>query len=639
MRRTAAETARGSLPPLGPRSFTLAHPFLRRFLVLLALTVGILGPAALAQMAGFSNDIEQRGFREALKKRDKQYDAKEKMLRRPFASPGYHTTLKGGAVHPTRESLAYAVALLDSGDRKRQARAEEILRRVIALQDQDPDSKTYGIWSWFLEEPLAKMSPPDWNWADFCGVQLLQVARDHMARLPQDLQDEVKKSILHAAQSIKRRNVGPGYTNIALMGTYVTLVAGETFNVPELADYGKARLKTFYDSTLPNGSFSEYNSPTYTIVAIAEITRMLQHVQDKKSQEMLEELNRFAWHHVARRFHPPTRQWAGPHSRCYRTILGDETLAFIQRAMHGKAQFTSDKRAAVSLDARRVRAWCPDDLLHYFTSLPEARQEKETFNKGGETRPSIVGTTWLHPQFTLGSANLSDLWNQRRPLIAYWKQGRGIAALRLRCLHDGYDYASGAFFSVQDKGDVLGAVAFATDGGDTHGSLDRVKNATIQAKDMRLRFELEGEVGRIRLPKNPDIKQPIRLTLGDVACDLQIAHAVFGDFPIAMETGHDKESAWLDLVLYRGEQRDISFRDLSEAAVVFALSMTPKSQAPEAKDIFSGFLLDRDQGSLSAIWRRSGRPEFALVIPEKPAPFGSLRSAASGTLGGEDAWK
>ena len=66
-------------------------------------------------------------------------------------------------------------------------RAEKILRTVISLQDRNPDSRTYGIWSWFAEEPLDKMSPPDWNWADFCGTQLLQVAIDHKDRLPADL--------------------------------------------------------------------------------------------------------------------------------------------------------------------------------------------------------------------------------------------------------------------------------------------------------------------------------------------------------------------------------------------------------------------------------------------------------------------
>ena len=38
----------------------------------------------------------------ALEPLHKQYDAAEKMIRRPCSSPGYHTTLKSGFVHPTR---------------------------------------------------------------------------------------------------------------------------------------------------------------------------------------------------------------------------------------------------------------------------------------------------------------------------------------------------------------------------------------------------------------------------------------------------------------------------------------------------------------------------------------------------------
>lgn len=111
----------------------------------------------------FSSPQQKKAFLKALSREDERYDPAERMIRRPFSSPGYHTTLKGGYVHPTRDSLNYAVALLDSGQLERLERAEQILRRVIALQDQAPDSRTYGIWSWFLEEPLDKMSPPDWN--------------------------------------------------------------------------------------------------------------------------------------------------------------------------------------------------------------------------------------------------------------------------------------------------------------------------------------------------------------------------------------------------------------------------------------------------------------------------------------------
>ena len=165
----------------------------------------------------------------ALAPMDDRYDPAERMIRAPFHSPGYHTTLKGGYTHPTRDSLGYAVALLDSGEDWRLERACDILDRVIALQDQDPESRTYGIWSWFMEEPLNQMSPPDWNWADFNGTHLLQVviaadSPNHRDRLPADLAERVDEALYHAARSIQRRDVSVGYTNIAFMGTYVTYV-------------------------------------------------------------------------------------------------------------------------------------------------------------------------------------------------------------------------------------------------------------------------------------------------------------------------------------------------------------------------------------------------------------------------------
>jgi hypothetical protein len=57
--------------------------------------------------------------------------------------------------------------------------------------------------------------------------------------------------------------MGPGYTNIALMGTYVTYVAAELYGWPDLKAYAAARLRRFCDYTLEQGAFTEYNSPTY----------------------------------------------------------------------------------------------------------------------------------------------------------------------------------------------------------------------------------------------------------------------------------------------------------------------------------------------------------------------------------------
>jgi hypothetical protein len=256
----------------------------------------------------------------ALKPKHAQYDPAEQMLRSPYSSPGYHTTLKGGMVHSTRASLEYAVALLDTGKDEDLLRSIQILRRVIALQDKDPKGKTCGIWSWFLEEPLEKMSPPDFNWADFCGVSLLQVAMDHRDRLPADLAVELDQAIVRAARAIQRRNVGPAYTNIAIMGAYVTLIGADFYDLPDLKDYAMGRLRRFYDYTTEQGAFTEYNSPTYTVVALEELGRLLKDAQDPEARRMTERLYRLAWQEIAQHFHPSTQQWAGPHSRCYSTL-------------------------------------------------------------------------------------------------------------------------------------------------------------------------------------------------------------------------------------------------------------------------------------------------------------------------------
>jgi len=640
-------------------------------------------PALGAEL--FPTPARRQAFLKALTECDSRYDAKEQMLQAPFSSPGYHTTLTGGSVHSTRESFEYAVALLDSGEPERLKRAEAVLRRVIALQDQDPNSRTYGIWSWFVEEPLDKMSPPDWNWADFCGTQLLQVAIDHMSRLPSDLQQKVKDSILHAARSIQRRDVQPGYTNIALMGTYVTLVAGERLNNPGLLDYGRTRLRRFWEYTFEKGSFSEYNSPTYTCVAIEEISRMMQHVRDEDSQKLLEKLNEFAWQHLARRFHPPTRQWAGPHSRCYSTLLRPGTLGFIQRATDGRVELVSEADAWQSIDAQRIHLQCPKSCDRYFTELPTPRMEVEAFVRNGRDDHDIVGRTYLHPDFTLASVNVGDFWNQRRPLIAYWSTPAGATAMRLRLLHDNYDYASASLLTVQEGADVLAAVTFATNRGDTHISLDKIKNATIEAKDLRLRLQFEGALDELELAtvEKAEVTKPMNFTSGPLAGTYGIHAAAFDDLPLRIESGRDADAAWIDLVLYAGAQREFNFAKIEKAAIILTLSLScvpsdiPQPLTHESSTVNAkasprttdskSEIVDRKSRSLAtsfrtaapavhispagklagapipsprqtATWQRTNKPTLSLTIPVRPLPTNQQKAATAAKSAGEDPW-
>lgn len=601
-----------SVPQRAPGRHRM-HP--GRAVTLLALIAVALipGKAAVPQPSGTGLDLDpadRASLASALAPLHRQYDPAERMIRRPFSSPGYHTTLTGGEVHPTRDSLGYALACLDTGDAALAERATAVLQRVVALQDTDPASRTYGIWSWFLEEPLERMAPPDWNWADFCGALLLQAVRDHGARLPETLRLEVDRAVQHAARSIQKRNVGPDYTNIAMMGTYVTLVAAERYGLSDLLDYARARLRRLHDHITRQGAFTEYNSPTYTIVALKELARMRQDFSRPGDLALVEPLYRLAWEEIATHFHQPTRQWAGPHSRCYRTLLGNEVPALIQRATNGRVDFGI---TAPSLDAHRLRAPCPPAFEPFFRDARTASIVR-TFIPGSEP---VVGTTWMTPQFALSSVNRGDLWNQRRPLLAYWGTASAPSFLRLRLLRDGYDFAAAQFFSVQDQGRVLAALNIATDGGQTHVSLDRMKDGTFEAADLRVRFELGGEARHLPVTPPPTPDAPLAVTAGPAGITLAVPFARFGGPPLRWEVERGDDCLNLDLVLTSGPRRAIRLAEAGLCGVGLAVAIRrPGLEVPAVR-------ADQTGDELRLTWEG-----LSVEIALRPARAAELRRRA-----------
>ena len=570
-------------------------------------------PAPAPARPAFTLTGDQRArLRRALEPMHADYDPAAHMLLEPLRSPGYHTKLAGGKVHSTRQALGYAVALLDTGDEALRQRACDILGTVIALQDTDPKSKTYGIWSWFLEEPLARMSPPDWNWADFCGVQLLQAALDHRGRLPPDLAVRLDASIGHAARSIERRNVTPSYTNIAIMGTYVTYVAAELYGWADLKGCASKRLRRFYDYTKEQGAFTEYNSPTYSIVALEELGRMRLHVQDAAARPLIEELYRLVWEDIARHFHAPSRQWAGPHSRCYSTLLTASTLHTVERACGDMLGWGIDKP---SISEQRLPLPCPPDLIPAFQRLDAPREVARTYQKA---EPPVVGTTWLEPAFALGSASRGEFWNQRRGAVAYWGTPAKPAYLQVRFLRDGYDFSDAQLFTAQRRGDLLAAVNFGTDGGNTHIGLDRLKDGLFRARDLRLRFEFGGSAAgqKIRAPAAPGDAAALRF--GDLRVSIAAPACAFGDLQPRWESGQDKDRSWLDLALYAGEDRAFDLTRLPAAALGFALRLTvADAPPPQPSHAFA-------DGRLTLTW-----DALRVSVPVRPDKVAALQRAAT----------
>ncbi len=515
---------------------------------------------------------------------NQRYSSEHHMLGTIWQGPGYHTRIPNGTwAHPTRESLDYALGLLRSGEPAHAERAALIIRKALTLQDTDPTSHTYGIWPWLLEEPLPEMAPPDWNWADFCGARLAQMLVEHAETLPADLIQLMRESLGHAAWSIFRRNVRPGYTNIAIMGAGVTLMTGELLDEGRLVAYGRRRLANIVAHTTYHGGFNEYNSPTYTIVAVHECERILQLVQDPAGRAEAEKLRQLAWEMIAGHFHPATQQWAGPHSRAYSDRLRAGTTRYLSEATGLTIQPHPTIEQTYKDGLTHLQHLpCPTHLIDRFRALPETSLIlRQRFIRRDTDARTTWGTTWFTEAACLGSINYDSMWVQRRGLIGYWKTDDDPAVvLRLRFLHDGQDFAAAGVRNAQQSNRVLSAITMLTNKGDHHLHLDRPSDGLFEAEDFRARYELVG--ADVKARQLDELR--FELAAGNHRAVIQTAPGLFGPSEITWELGREEDRVYLDAVCYRGKRQAFNLATLGQVVLTAGLELLeadqPASQTP-----------------------------------------------------------
>lgn len=608
----------------------------------------LLAPALAAGEAPWGPEWDRAVTEAALERLDGAFDPRENMLaRRIGAEYRYHTSLRATVAHPTRDSLDYALLLLEAG---RDGRALAVIERVTALQETDPAGKWYGLWGYYLEEPAPKMAPADWNWADFNGSLLLLIETRHGARLPAALRAKVREAIRHAAYSVRRRNVAMTYTNIAIQGTFVTLAAAELLEDRDLDAYASDRLRRFAATVDGTGSFAEYNSPTYANVSVANLTRIRMTVRDKAALELTERIHRRAWLHLAKHWHAPTRQLAGPMSRSYSTDIG--APLWIQKALGGRLAFAtlaairsgdvSAPGEVAQLDYR-----CPEELAPLFLELPAPRQHREVFLPAPAPVRPVQGTTWLERDYCLGSVNRGDFWVQRRPLLGYWGgPARPARWIAMRIVKDDYDFASGLLYTAQERSCVLGLAAFRTPGGDKHPSLDPVKDGEFTASRLRLALELAGAPADAKILVNGKawaggaLPAQARLTigLGGAKVCFEVRRARFGDSPGALSLDRESRTLTISLDLLRADKpRLVRWRDLPEAYAAFTLTMEGGAGAIEEFDRRAAawaFRADIEAGVAKLAWRTAAG-ELSLTGPVRPAAVSEQDRAFTELLDGK----
>lgn len=554
---------------------------------------------------------------------DAAWDPAAGLIAEPAAYNPIHTRVWTGIRHPHRESVLFALTLLETGDPDR---AEAVLATVLAAQDVDDASPTYGIWSYYAEESLAEMAPPDWNWADFLGRDLAFILLRHGAALSPGCRIAVETALHHAARSIVRRNVAMSYTNIAAKGTFVTLAAGQLLQDHELTRYAIERVGRLRDQIRDAGSFAEYNSPGYWAITLEAITAIRQYVEDPAAVEGADWIAERLWRHFIQRWHRPTGQLSGPMARSYVDDLAEvgPVLAVLAKATGQEAPFDTVplRKPSLSLVVPAILdVSAPQHVIDALIDSPTGQvRERFSHTIAGSGRHAVQGTTWRTPQATLGTANTAEFWLQRRPLLGYWARPddrlwQQLRYVRLRLCKDGHDFSSAVFSSVQAGGHVLWAVGFVSPGGDEHIGLHKIEaGQPFTVRSLKLIFEIRDPDATVRGPRAL-LPGPVEIDAGPVRLRIAVAAARFGDLrPQArIEPAEDGIDATVELLPGPAE-RELIMNQVDGGYLVGSFSMI-ESDTPS--DSGSPVEVGDDEAVLTARWTTPAGNRLELSAPTR----------------------
>ncbi len=559
------------------------------------------------------------------------YDPKEGLFFEELhGHKNYHTSITDGIVHNVNYNAHVMPALMASGNAENKTIALNILHRLLASQDTDPDSRTYGIWPYQFEEPLSQMQKPDWNWASFIGRVLLIMELEFGAELEDAVRQSIQEALFRACESIERRNMGVDYTNISLMSSFVLVKTGEIYSEQYYYAKGIRNLKRQLDFVEKNGGFCEYNCPDYGMIDLEETGRMLRYFSTPEAIALAQQLHAECWKVFACHYHVKTGQIAPPHTRCYADIKGSALRTYIYIGTKGRSALRKDDILDVGFLDLFTNLICPEELVPSFCQQGESRMVTDPFYKGydpmanEEVRvilekgmPPLTACTFLSSDYCLGTFRQHDMWNQRRPAMAYLEGPEGTVCYRVRCLHDDVDFASAIHTAIQDQGRYVGGISFVTDHGDYHYILTPLKNESITADQLCVEFSLTGAVEHIQITNPCDGTWVF--DLGTLSVRLQLLSYTFDNEQIRVEVVDKPDKKAVRLILAEGHSRTIDFGKLEKAFIAYAVEISDKGE--EVWDAALPVTMVQSADTIQICMTNKDGTEDGFLLPIKPGKY------------------
>lgn len=348
--------------------------------------------------------------------------------------------------HLVPTSAWYALGLLLRDGPGDADRAAATLDAVVTTQYDEPGTDWHGTYARFLEWPDPPADAVMWihydpNWRQFVGTAL-GLALTHFADdLPAGLVDRLDASLRLAVDGEPPDRVDAGYTNIALMRSWLDAFAGRRAGDAHLVARGEDLAAAVVELFDDHGAFAEHNSPTYAGIDLYALALWARRPPTARFRGWGERLEAALWRDLAARYHAGLRELAGPWSRSYGTTLADTVGAF---ALWVWAGLGRDAAPLPDLDgpfrhghdlplgpvAALLGTVVPDDAAARFRAFDGERLVAQDL-PGASHRTS---TTWLGERLALGAESCDGEWSahgQYHPVTAHWATGTGTAWLRV----------------------------------------------------------------------------------------------------------------------------------------------------------------------------------------------------------------